>query len=84
MLYGLVIAMVFLGWAATDYRGWPVRVFGVVELPALAKKGDTWAHAAGDIHGILVYVLLGFIVLHIAGAAWHQFVKRDGVMRRML
>ena len=75
MLYVLVIAMVLLGWAATDYRGWPVKLFGVVELPALAKKGDSWAHTAGDIHSILVYVLLGFIVLHIAGAAWHQFVK---------
>lgn len=83
-LYLLVLAMTLLGWAATNYRGWDVRLFGVVTLPALAPKGAAWAHEAGDIHNILVYVLLAFIVLHVTGALYHHFVKRDGVVARML
>jgi cytochrome b561 len=83
-LYLLVLAMTLLGWAATNSRGWDVKLFGIVTLPALAPKGSHWGHQAGDIHNILVYVLLGFIVLHVAAALYHYFVKHDGVVARML
>jgi cytochrome b561 len=84
MLYALVLAMTLLGWAAADYRGWQVKLFGLVPLPQLAPQGADWAHQAGDIHDILVYVLLGFIVLHVAGALYHYFIRRDRVLQRML
>ena len=84
MLYAIVFAMTVLGWAAANYRGWTVSLFDAVPLPALAPKGTPWAHEAGDIHNILVYVLLGFIALHVLGALYHYFVKRDRVVQRML
>ncbi len=68
-LYVLIIAM---------------TLFGIVPLPAIAAKGAAWGHTAGDIHDILLYVLLGFIVLHIGGALYHYFVARDRVLQRML
>jgi cytochrome b561 len=83
-LYVLVLAMTVLGWAATNYRGWDVKLFGIVTLPQLAPKGSKWAHTCGGIHNILVYVLLGFIVLHVVGALYHRFVKHDAVLARML
>jgi cytochrome b561 len=39
---------------------------------------------AGDIHNVLVYVLLGFIILHVTAALYHYFVKHDEVVARML
>jgi cytochrome b561 len=84
MLYALVLVMTVLGWAAANYRGWEIKLFGVIPLPPLAAKGTAWAHEAGDIHDILVYVLLGFIALHVLGALYHYFVKRDQVVQRML
>jgi len=83
-LYLLVLVMALLGWAATNARGWDVKLFGLVNLPVIAPKGAHWGHEAGDIHDWLLYVLLGFIVLHVAGALYHYFVKRDQVVRRML
>lgn len=83
-LYILVLVMTVLGWAATNSRGWDVKLFGVVTLPQLAPKGSAWGHECGDIHNVLVYVLLGFIILHVAGALYHYFVKRDQVVGRML
>ena len=83
-LYVLVLVMALLGWAATNARGWEVPLFGVVNLPHLAPNGSSWGHEAGDIHDILVYVLLAFIALHVAGALYHYFVKRDRVVARML
>ena len=84
LLYVLIAVMCVLGWAATGDRGWSVRLFGVIPLPALAAKGTPWAHTAGDIHDILLYVLLAFIVLHIAAALYHHFIVRDRVLQRML
>ena len=83
-LYALVFIMTVLGWAAANSRGWDVKLLGVVTLPQLAPKGSEWGHEAGDIHNILVYVLLGFIALHVAGALYHYFIKRDQILQRML
>ena len=84
MLYLLVFVMTILGWAAANARGWTVWLLGLVPLPALAPNGSHWGHQAGDIHNVLVYVLLGFIALHVAGALWHYFVRKDRVLQRML
>jgi len=76
--------MTLLGWAATNARGWDVHLFGFITLPQIAPNGSRWGHEAGDIHNILLYVLLGFIVLHVAAALYHYFVKQDEVVARML
>ena len=83
-LYLFVLVMTILGWAAANFRGWDVRVFGVVKLPALAIKGDSWAHTAGDIHNFLVWPFLALIALHIAAAFYHYFVRKDRILQRML
>ncbi|HET7084607.1 MAG TPA: cytochrome b [Rhizomicrobium sp.] len=83
-LYLLVLVMTLLGWAATNSRGWDVNLFGVVTLPKISPTGSAWGHECGDIHNVLVYVLLGFIILHVAGALYHHFIKRDQVVGRML
>lgn len=84
ILYALVLIMTLLGWAAANARGWDVNLFGVITLPALAPNGSSWGHEAGDIHNVLVYVLLGFIILHVAGALYHYYILRDRVLQRML
>ena len=83
-LLGLVLLMTLLGWAATNSRGWPVPVLGLVPLPAIAPTGARWAHDAGDIHVFLVNVLLGLVILHAGAALYHHFVLRDKVLKRML
>ena len=83
-LYILVLVMTLLGWAATNSRGWDVNLFGIVTLPKISPTGSDWGHECGDIHNVLVYVLLGFIVLHVAAALYHHFVKHDQVVGRML
>lgn len=84
LLYVLVAVIAALGWAATSFRGWDFTLFGVLTLPPLADKGTRWAHTAGDVHGVLVNVLLGVVALHVAGALYHYFIKRDRILQRML
>jgi len=82
-VYVLILAMCVLGWAAASFRGWTVYLFGVIPLPGLAAKGTPWAHTAGDVHDVLLYVLLLPIALHIFAALYHQFILRDRLLERM-
>lgn len=83
-LYALVIVNTLLGWSAAGFRGWSVSLLGIFPLPALAEKGTSWAHTAGDIHITLVYVLLGLVGIHAVAALHHHFILRDGILQRML
>jgi cytochrome b561 len=38
---------------------------------------------AHDVHELLVNVLIAVVIVHILGAAKHQFVLKDGLMSRM-
>ena len=35
------------------------------------------------VHGLLAKLLMALVLLHVAGALYHQFVQRDGLMARM-
>ena len=83
-LYLLVFVMTILGWIAANAHGLPVTLLGLVTLPELAPNHAEWGHKAGDIHGALVYVLIALVALHLAGALYHYFIRRDRVLQRML
>jgi cytochrome b561 len=83
LLYLLLIVQPLMGWANASSRGWPIELAGV-KLPALSPAGSSLGHALGDVHGLLAWVMLGLIGLHVLGALYHQIVLRDGVLRRMM
>lgn len=52
-------------------------------LPPLVELHGS-AHTLAEVHETLGTVFYGVIGLHVAAALWHQFVLRDGVLRRMV
>ena len=42
------------------------------------------AKAAYDVHVFVVWSLFALIGLHVAAALFHHFVRRDGILIRML
>jgi cytochrome b561 len=84
LLYGILIVQPLLGWINASARGWAVKLFGVIPLPALAPSGSSWGRAMGDVHQIVAFVLLGAVGLHVLGALYHQFILKDALLRRML
>jgi cytochrome b561 len=39
---------------------------------------------AADIHGALFWLLVLLIAAHLGGVVFHTFIRRDGLLRRML
>ncbi len=84
LLYLLLFALPVLGWINASWRGFPVIMFGL-ELPKLVGTRVPGWGWTGDVHGILAnYGLLVLVGLHVAAALYHYFVRRDGVLQRML
>ncbi len=84
-LYAVLILMPLSGWASASARDWPVRVLGLIRLPALVPYRAQIGFRLGDVHANVIYwILLGLIALHVAAALYHRVVKRDSVLGRML
>ncbi len=83
-LYVLLIAMPILGWAGTSAFPAPVPFFGLFEMPALLGEDRELSKQLLAIHGYMGFFLAGVAVLHIAAGIYHGFIRRDGVLSRMI
>lgn len=85
-LYILMLAIPFSGFAMTNLAGFPVSLFGLIEMPQLFSKNPEMFGLAKQAHGVLVYALLATIVMHIAGALKHRFLDTPeaDVLHRMM
>ncbi|WP_171237792.1 cytochrome b/b6 domain-containing protein [Ruegeria sp. HKCCA5763] len=85
LLYGSLVLVPLSGWvhhAATEGFApilWP---FGQ-NLP-FVPKSDVLAEVTGVLHWLFMWVLVGSLILHIAGALKHHVVDKDSTLRRML
>ncbi len=85
LLYGSLVVVPLSGWihhaATTGFAPiwWP---FGQ-NLPFVPKNAHL-AELTGTLHYILQWVLIGALVLHIAGAIKHHVIDGDATLRRML
>lgn len=82
-IYLIVIAMPILGWVGSNALGRPVSMYGLFDLPVLVSENKPFGETIYDIHGLLGFTLLGLVVVHVAAALHHHFVRRDGVLARM-
>lgn len=83
-MYGLLLLAPLLGWVAGNAFGASVRVAGFLPLPALVAENKALGEQVGALHQIVVFTFLALVALHLAGNAYHAWVKKDGVIRRML
>jgi cytochrome b561 len=83
LMYAVMLAIPPLGIVAFIWHGRAFN-FGLFTLDFGVKSDRAVFHPAEDYHGWLVYTLLGLIALHIAAAIWHQFIRRDHLMLRMM
>ncbi|MCE4558215.1 cytochrome b/b6 domain-containing protein [Roseateles cellulosilyticus] len=81
--YLLLLALPLVGLALANARGHAVSLPLLGTLPRLMARDLDLADTLEDAHATLAWLLLGLIALHAAAAAWHQWVRRDGLLDAM-
>lgn len=83
LLYALMVAMPLLGWATASASGFPVRLFAGLNLPAIVSHDPVLYGYLRSAHGVLGLLLFATVLLHLAAALFHAWVRRDGVFSSM-
>ena len=83
LFYLLLLAMPVTGWMMASgavRRG--LSWFGLFDIPYLpiTPRAAGFGH---DAHGIMGYLMIALIVLHIAAALRHHWILRDATLVRM-
>jgi cytochrome b561 len=83
-LYALVLVQPIIGWIASSAYRAPIKVFGWFELPPIWPEDRAFSERVFSLHGLLGALIAALVAAHIAGALYHHFVRKDGVLRRMI
>jgi len=86
MLYALMFVVSISGWMVADTFRQPIeaRLFGVVPVPHLLDASHrSFRGIVEESHKACSYVLLGLVMIHVASALRHHFIKKNVVLRRM-
>jgi cytochrome b561 len=82
-LYLLMIAVPVVGIVYSFWRGQTLH-FGLFDIASPFAADRAMSRQFREIHEFAAYALIGLAGLHAVAALWHHYVKRDGVLRRML
>ena len=84
VLYAMLFAKPITGLLLMGADDDEVELFGVFELPALFPESDYFEDLFESLHFWTGIVLLIALALHVGLVLRHQFLLRDGLLRRML
>lgn len=84
LLYALMLVLPLLGWGMISAAGDPVMLGNWLQLPSiLSAHAQTFA-LLRKAHGYLAYLLFLTVLVHLAAALFHAWVRRDEVLDSML
>jgi cytochrome b561 len=84
LLYALIFAVPLTGLLMSQAKNFPVSWFHLFQWPDLVTPDPALSESMESTHKILVKVLVGVALLHIAGALKHHFIDKNNVLKRML
>jgi cytochrome b561 len=82
-LYGLLFVIPMIGIVTFVWHGRAFD-FGLFRVDFGVHKNRAVFHPTEDIHGYLAYALFALAGLHALAALWHHYIRKDGILRRML
>jgi cytochrome b561 len=82
-LYLLLILVPIVGWLGISLYG-AREVFGLFTIPPLASTNQAAAEGALLLHKYLAYLTIALVAVHVSAALFHYFIRKDGVLARML
>ncbi len=84
VLYGLMFALPVFGYLGSNAFGFPVKWFGVFDLPNPIGKNEDLGEKLLLVHVGLAYLMAATLAIHVGAALFHHFVRRDPTLGRML
>jgi cytochrome b561 len=82
LLYLCMVVLPVSGFMGSSFSQYPIKFFGI-PLSKLWDSSPEGKELFSEIHEVTAFVMMIIILLHIAAAVWHQWVKRDGLLSRM-
>lgn len=83
-LYFMLVVQPLLGWLNNGANGSPWSFYGFFAIPSPIAQSDAWGPALSRLHFIGAVALAGLVAMHLAGVAYHTFIRRDRLLRRMM
>jgi len=87
-LYAALIVQPLLGFFATNAFGFPMQgataYFGFIDLPKFMPTMEGLGNVLIWIHRWLGWIIGALLVAHIGGVIFHQAIRRDGTLIRMV
>lgn len=84
LLYVLLVAMPIVGYIANSAFGAPTPFFGLFTLPPIVGKNDALSEQLFTAHRWTGWFVILLVLMHISGALFHQFIRKDNVLKRIL
>lgn len=84
VLYLMMLLIPVTGYIISTSAGDPVSFFGWYEVPPLFPKDEAVRNLAIELHYYLAYGAAILATLHALAALKHQFIDRDGTLRKMI
>lgn len=84
LLYALMFTLPMVGWAMISAAGDPVMLGSALQLPAILPANPVTFTFLRKAHTYLAYLLFFTVLLHLAAALVHGWVRRDAVLESML
>ncbi len=81
--YALFLLAPAAGIVLAGLVAYPVRIFGLIEISGWLADNEGAAELMNSVHGFAADLILYLLIVHVAAALYHQFVKRDGLIWRM-
>ena len=86
LIYALLLILPISGYVVWVHMKEAMDVFGLFTAPTLfvppIEDERLWS-GAWYVHYFAGWALIGLVLIHVLAALWHQFVLRDGLIRRM-
>jgi len=82
-IYTMLFVMPLAGYIRVKAGGFPIESLDALGVPSLVVRSDALAEVAKTVHyyGAILIALL--IATHIAAAAYHGIIRKDGVFSRI-
>lgn len=82
--YALFLLAPAFGILLASLVAYPVRPFGAAPIYKWPEDSPAAAEVMNSVHGFAADLILALLILHVGAALYHQFVKRDSILSRMM